>query len=673
MTETALASLPTPPEALTRDLDWLTALPPALERGDPEQPRLPPDGALGIFLGARVLLRGGRGAEAWDWIEAAIEAYARAHPAGHRHYVWSSALGDALGAYNNLRLVVVEALIAAQRWPEAAQAMADLSTAALRHDSPSHLDPALLRDHPLGPLWHDAAWQAAQLRQLCAPGRLDPRKSTTWSLRADFLIVALKTGATGEARAFVERHAEEAWPVEDRSHYGFNALCVLASTAPAEQAVAAARELIRRGYDLLWRFNREAVEQMPWTRATGQLDWLAPLEDAPGFAALRAAQLGPVPPAGKTPHPGPFKSVWQDTLGGKTRKRCALSRRLIAPGEPVIRFRLFHEHLQDTPAIAALEAFEASDLAPWRDRHRADGYAAADFARPRHRGARAALDAPAAAAFLFDLGEGGGFDVDAFLACITEAPVNPMRFHWLQGRAQRLAEPPDGFCCNDAHAGDYVTLTWMMLRSGHQETILDRLRGWPAERADPVMAMLSTFDRPALRAAAAAHFGIADLPEVLSLIFQSRQGLEDVLRISAFGRDQPRFAAAMAAAMARWNLHLYSNSHPQVDWFLQDLEHYTVAHGTRLTWLFIEAPARLPVLARMLQTGWLPTGVGSGGYDGYSNTSHALHRAAVMNRALLAPDGVAYWLETEWITRLLHAPALREAQRQVAALAKRRE
>ncbi|WP_419898147.1 hypothetical protein [Roseomonas sp. USHLN139] len=668
MTEIDLATLPARPEALTENLDWLTALPPALEGGDAERPRLPPEGALGLFLGARVLLRGGRGAEAWDWIEAAIEAYARAHPPGHRYHVWGSALGNALGGCNNLRLVVVEALIAGGRWAEAAQAMADLSAAALRHDSPPHLDPALLREHPLGPLWHDLDWQMAQLCQLCAPGRLDPRKATTWSLRADFLIVALKTGATDEARAFVERHAVEAWPVEDRSHYGFNALCVLAHTAPEAQAVAAARELVRRGYDLLWRFDRAAVEQMPWTRATGQLDWLAPLEASAGFAALRAVQLGPAPAAIATPRPGPFKSIRRDTLGGKARKRCALSRRLIAPGEPVVRFRLFHEQVQDAPTIAAAEAFEASELAPWRDRHEADNYAPADFARPRHRGARPSLDAPAAAAFLFDLGEGAAFDAAAFLELITTAPVNPMRFYWLQGRAQREAAPPDGFWCNDAHAGDYVSLTWMMLRSGRGEEILERLRGWPTERADPVMAMLATFDRPALRAAAAAHFAAPDLPDVLSLIFQSRHGLKDVLRISAFGRDQPRFAAAMAAAMARWNLHLYSNGHPQVDWYLQDLEHYSVAHGTRLAWLFIEAPERLPVLARMLETGWLPTGVGAGGYDGYSNTSHALFRAAAMNRALLAPEEVAYWLETEWITRLIHAPVLREVQKQTAAI-----
>ncbi len=48
-------------------------------------------------------------------------------------------------------------------------------------------------------------------------------------------------------------------------------------------------------------------------------------------------------------HSGPFMSVYEKVLGGKSRKRCAISRKLISPGEVVYKYR----HVDTVEYIAA--------------------------------------------------------------------------------------------------------------------------------------------------------------------------------------------------------------------------------------------------------------------------------------------------------------------------------
>ncbi|WJH39395.1 hypothetical protein N7E02_21515 [Aliirhizobium terrae] len=636
--------------ALTVDFAWLTSMSPRLEGGKADQPALPPQGALGIFLGARALIRSAPGDEAWVFIEAALAAYAAAHLRGHRMYVRHSALGDALSSYPNLRIIVVEALLSARQWQDAATALRDLQKAAKPHDllpdtfteDALGLLAALAADHRLGPVTLPNVpsaidWTYAMLHELVEPSRLDETREITWWAYAEYLVAALKAGRTAEAASFVDARAQAAWPIENRQHYSFNAICALSHAGRIDDAVAGIRDLVRRGYDMLWRFDRDRAEAMWWTKKMGQLDWLAPLEDVAAYQEVNARYMTPRPRSNDGPQPEPFASVEETQLSGRAGKRCALSRKLIAPGDAIYRVRPFRGGGDDAH-IVAKAAFEASPLMEWYGKHVGDGYVPADFrpSAPTHAGQF--FDAPAAAAFLFDLIEGAAFDVDAFIACIARPKVFPMRFEWIRGKFDYLHCPEDGPHVNDAHAGDYVNLTWIMLRCGFGPEILRRLSEIDRAIADPIFAMLATFDRGDCRKAAAAHFGLDTLPELIDIAFQSRLSLDDVLTLAGFGEDNPRFAEAMSQALATYNLHIYSNTHPQVDWYLDGLQHYALAKGARLAFFLIHTPERLPVLQTMLAEGWLVKGVGAGGYDGYENSGHTLFQAAVANRLRQAPD-----------------------------------
>ncbi|WP_375465485.1 hypothetical protein, partial [uncultured Methylobacterium sp.] len=178
-------------------------------------------------------------------------------------------------------------------------------------------------------------------------------------------------------------------------------------------------------------------------------------------------------------------------------------------------------------------------------------------------------------------------------------------------------------------------------------------------------------DRSDCRAASAAHFGLPALPAVMAVAFQGRLSLDDILRVAAFGRDEPRFADALARALAAYNLHIYATVRLQADWYLEDLERYALARGCRLVFFLIHRPERMPMLATMLEKRWLVGGVGLGGYDEILNTGHALFQAAAMNRLLHAPEDLAFWLETPWIARYVDAPTRRTVGRHVAAYRKR--
>ena len=565
---------------------------------------------------------------------------------------------------------LIDELIAAERWSEAARAL-NLAEAASGEARATGATSAA----PRNPLPSGEDWLFTRRSLVIASGSLDERRTYAWRLYADHLLAALRRGALDEALALVATKAEAAGRICDAGHetgnYHFNVLCVLARAGRTAEAVAAARELVRRGYWGLWRFARDAADRQGWAEASGQREWLASLEDAPAYRAFRARYVDPPFDVSGALVPGPFRSLHSGTLGGKARKRCKVSGRLMEPGEAIIRFRLYHGVQPDEPHVAAQDAFDTSAMALWRDKHESDGYALSDFARVRRRLSAHAFEHPDIARFVFDAAEGAPFDPDRFLDLVALPDVLPMRFTWVSEDGTENA-PPDGPSVNDAQAGEFVNLTVLALRCGHGPALFARLVERPRDQADPLMAMLATLGRADCHAAAARHFGLPDLPAIIDTAFTARPSLDEVLRLAAYGRTQPRFAEALAGALARYNLHIYSNGHPQADWWLQDLEHYANAKCCQLLYLFASCPERVPVLAATLERHQLVDGVRLRGFDGYDNAADFFWRTAVTNRMLHAPAELPRWLDDAWMGRHVRGATLREARRHVAAYQKGR-
>jgi len=113
--------------------------------------------------------------------------------------------------------------------------------------------------------------------------------------------------------------------------------------------------------------------------------------------------------------------------------------------------------------------------------------------------------------------------------------------------------------------------------------------------------------------------------------------------------------------MQGYALHLYSNYRPGVNWFLQDLEHFTLGHGCQLLYFLTHHPEDDEVLATMIEKEWLPDGVST--IDAYDNARSFYYRVAVFNRMLHAPDRLDFWLTSEWVNFYCDRAKDREARR----------
>ncbi|EES1688955.1 hypothetical protein FW343_003946 [Escherichia coli] len=656
------ADIPAIAEALTNHAEWLLELAPdPIEEGSS---CLPPAAAAGIFLGAAAMVHCGETSGAETWLEAAITDYHFFNPNGHSSWRGSTPVFTAISRYPALRMVLFNAACAMEDWNKASTVLESLFHASyVTEDDPAapNFTPYALKafiadNHPLGPAHYDEIWLLAKQAWFINAGVLDERTCNTWMQYTRHLRHLIDNEQFADALAFVRSKKEPLNHIHTYSDFYLYAIGLFSSTGKLSEALTWVKQLIRNNdshfYDLFVSTGKERRIKPELTTLLNNL-----LHSAE-FQALQdkylTGEYGVV-------HSGPFMSVYEKVLGGKSRKRCAISRKLISPGEVVYKYR----HVDTVEYIAAKAAFQASELNNIAHRHENNSYQWQDFAARWPR--RGSLSHPDIARYLFERQEGKCFDAAEFIQLIGEPFVFPMRFIWVAGLSFELHQYPDAYFVNDNMAGEFVNLCWMAMKCGHAGDIFQQLAQEPHDVADPIYAMLATFDRADCRSAAAAHFGQPEIAEIMALAFSSRLSLDSVLTIAEFGKNQPRFSHALATALLRYNLHIYSNYMPQVNWFLQGLEHYALAKGGQLLNFFVHIPEHIPVLATMLEHGVLVRGIGEGAYDGYHNSANSFHHAAVMHCLAHAPEKVRYWMEPPWIEHYLLKAPLRQTARYVEA------
>jgi hypothetical protein len=355
--------------------------------------------------------------------------------------------------------------------------------------------------------------------------------------------------------------------------------------------------------------------------------------------------------------------VRDGVLGGTKKRRCWLTKKLIAPGDPIVLFRRLHEHAHDGDFdIAGKAAFESSPWAHARKQFETDAIPL-NALLPRQR-YPSSWRASEIAAFHYDVArDPAAFDLDHATRIIAAHAPRKIRLNWQQGPNTRtLAFKP--FAADDGH-GDAVDFTWRLLKAGFGNELFRRVSNLPPAQADKVFAMLAVFDRKDCRFAAAGHFGLSDLPAMMALAFSERPALKAHLAMADFGHENPHWRAGVASATQAYALHLYSNYHPGADWFLQDLEHFSRGRCCQLLFFLIHHPEDDEVLTTMIEKEWLPMHVGDGAYDAYGNARSFYYRAAVLNRMLHAPERFDFWLHAEWVNKYCDGAKDRETRRLV--------
>jgi hypothetical protein len=665
--------------------DWLADIHAALASADPDaalaglasagawladlpSPPTPP-AFVGLSMIAGALIRVGRGAAVRPFLGMAPDAYWPGR-------AFAPTRASLVGMHSVLWVPVLRAAIDAEDWLGAVDAVLAFEEATRTDPDgghPTDADSAALIAHPAatsyGPFRFNRAWVLDLQSTVLQSGALDRRLEPVRDFEQIFVENALRSRQPERALPLVEGLREGYVSVGNTrgGHLEFNCICVLATLGRFEDALRRARGMMRHSDRLRWRFDLAAGERMPWTRAMGQAEWLGPLSQTQAYQTFVREEVEHTPFPVDDPAADAICAVRDDVLEGKSAKRCFLTRRLIKPGEPVVRMRRLSAHNPDESfVIVAQHAFVASGWAEARRQFHADQVPlAALFPEPRWLLRR--WESPSVAAFHHDLARGAGLDLDRAARLIAEHAPGPVRLTWLTGRYRfaRLSDPVTG----DTGHGDPVNFLWRLLKAGHAAALFERTA--QQAQADQVFAMVATFARDDCRAAAAAHFGLPGLPAMMDRAFAERLSLDDHLALAAFGQDNPRWRSGLVAAMRAYALHLYSNGHPGVDWFLAGLEHYRLARCCNLLFFLVHHPEDDPVFSEMLARFWLPNGVSTGGFDAYGNGLPFYYRAAVLNRALHAPEELPAWLESDWMAFYCGSGKDRDTRRMVARLSRK--
>jgi hypothetical protein len=354
----------------------------------------------------------------------------------------------------------------------------------------------------------------------------------------------------------------------------------------------------------------------------------------------------------------------EDVWKGKKKKRCWLSKKLIAAGMPVVRVRRLIGHAKDGEYdIAAKEVFDRSGWVVPTQQFETDTIPV-EVLFPEPRSHDCGWHSPAISAFHWDIARNpASFDLGRAVSIVSDHQPNRIPREWIKGKYDYT--PAFEQMINARGHGDAVNFTWRLLKAGFGPALFEQIQALPQIKADKVFTMLAMFEREHCRRAAAGHFGLPDLPHMIERAFSERPSLDIHLALAGFADRNPRWRAALADAMGSYALHLYSNYHPEAEWFLQGLEHFSRARCCQLLFFFIHHPEDEEVLATMIEKEWLPNGVGTGAYDAYSNARSFYYRAAVLNRMLHAPERLDFWLQSEWVNFYCDGRKDRETRRLV--------
>ncbi|EHW9207130.1 hypothetical protein K3L75_004102, partial [Escherichia coli] len=347
------ADIPAIAEALTNHAEWLLELAPdPIEEGSS---CLPPAAAAGIFLGAAAMVHCGETSGAETWLEATITDYHFFNPNGHSSWRGSTPVFTAISRYPALRMVLFNAACAMEDWNKASTVLESLFHASyVTEDDPAapNFTPYALKafiadNHPLGPAHYDEIWLLAKQAWLINAGVLDERTCNTWmqyTRHLRHLRHLIDNEQFADALAFVRSKKEPLNHIHTYSDFYLYAIGLFSSTGKLSEALTWVKQLIRNNdshfYDLFVSTGKERRIKPELTTLLNNL-----LHSAE-FQALQdkylTGEYGVV-------HSGPFMSVYEKVLGGKSRKRCAISRKLISPGEVVYKYR----HVDTVEYIAA--------------------------------------------------------------------------------------------------------------------------------------------------------------------------------------------------------------------------------------------------------------------------------------------------------------------------------
>ncbi|MEJ6388855.1 hypothetical protein [Gymnodinialimonas ulvae] len=497
----------------------------------------------------------------------------------------------------------------------------------------------------------------ARARKVMARGLGDPALEVVARFEELFLINALFCGALQEARALVEArcpadHVARGEMLETAHRVQSMAACVLAMCGEDDAALAMMENLGQQGDSQFWRFNiRTEREGAPFARC-GRDQWLDRIERTEPYQAILTRYLTHWSQAVAMSEQGPLRMAEDAVLGGKARKKCGLSGEKLAPGTEIVRYRFAFEGEVNEMRMASRAAFDASPLHTARAAFEANAVPLeAMFPALRHM--RDWVRAPEIAIYYQQMADGAAFDPDRAAALITRPNRKPIDYY-LEGEGRTYDRSVPHYHASEGH-GVAGTLFWKLVRAGQSDAVADAAQALPD--ADCFFALAACYDDGAVAGRAARHFDLPDLPKMVALALKGRARGKTAAQLADYGAAHPRWRRAIAMAMERYALHLYSGFVPSVNWFYAGWERFSRAYGSSLMFFCTDTPDDIPALAHaMRERKLIRSGAGTAS-DCYSVCGPMFYQATLLSLSRNDPAELQRWLDAAWMTNRRKDPA----------------
>ncbi len=516
--------------------------------------------------------------------------------------------------------------------------------------------------------------EAAQRRQMLARqkavlarGDRDPALSVVASFEETVLINALFCDDVARAQALVDlRFPPEAvargTPSDSDHKVQSMAVCVLAVAGQDDRALALMAGLGREADSQFWRFGIFRDDGPGLFARCGRDRWLDRLARTADYQAIFERYRSQWVEARDLFANGPLRMVEDATLGGKAKKKCVLSGDKLDPGADIVRFRRAFEGEVNDMHMAGRAAFDASPLAQARAEFEQNRVPFAAMFPPLAQ-VRDYIHDPAIARFYQDMADGIAFDPRRAAHLIGQPGRKPIAYV-LEGEGRSYDRSVPAYHNSDGH-GEAGRLLWRLIRTGQFAAVADAAQTLPD--ADTFFALAACYDDNAVAARAARHFDLPDLPAMVGLALRGRANAKTATRLADYGAAHPRWRKAIANAMERYALNLYSGMVPSVNWFYAGWDRFSRAYGTSLMYFCVDTPEDIPALAASMRARKLLRGDGGANTDCYSVCGPMFYQAALLSLHRNDPAELAGWLAADWMTQRCKSPAEKAMRKFVGA------
>ncbi len=326
---------------------------------------------------------------------------------------------------------------------------------------------------------------------------------------------------------------------------------------------------------------------------------------------------------------------FEEVKFSKAKGKCALSGKKLSIGDIVYKFKniYINQSYRAEYFYAIKEIFDSNSLA-LENKHKylSNSYLLTDFSF------HSEIDeTPLIRDFWYNVGSLNILEILEFIknSILTSSMFKHRYGNFLESDV--LIQRENEFIYNDntltnkSHC-EYMNIWYALIKCGYLDEIINNLPRLP----EYVPYLLLCFDNKEIQNKVENYLQIDGIANMFNFAFKSYhlKNEIDLKRFIDFGIENPKVIENIAKMLEVYELHLYNEYNPKVDWYAQEFTHFTYAKGGGLLDFLIVNPRLLKPLVLLLDNG------GELLEENYCNTMIFFIRTILLHTVIFKPKNI---------------------------------